>query len=508
VIGDDDMKIRSGFGRRDFLKSAGIGFPGLALLSRRAGGATAQVSGVVYEARFVPDGAEGKVIFVSDHHYWPGHLENWGGGGQITTNCERRMPDLAEVLNGERPDVSIHGGDVISAGGSFYPPREEYEKQLAFAKSLYGRLKHPTIPMLGNHETADASYTAESELQPWIDRFGPPYRHHDVKGWRFLAVNCLLPNGGGRYGKGDGFGNLFGLDPVQLNWLRGALKEASSRGQKAVIFTHVPPAGWVNSAEFEETIVSAGCVKAVICGHAHRNEMTLIGGIPVLIRTANVTSPFGYTVVHLYRDGRIVVVQKSQHFPYDDFVSSAFQTAGPLGPESERYLTLGGASRLPLDRLKVLGSEASATIVDGHLRLVSRNERATVLIDSSRLQNARLTVTAVKAGGERMGGIALAGPDGTGGIEASLTSRYSTDGKVYLAKNGTRGREILARSWFNIGDNIAYQLTLEVRGGRVRASWKNMLDLEAPVDAGAAGQFGLFVDRGTLFVTDLRLESV
>ena len=65
-----------------------------------------------------------------------------------------------------------------------------------------------------------------------------------------------------------------------------------------------------------------------------------------------------------------------------------------------------------------------------------------------------------------------------------------------------------ARSWFNIGDNIAYRLTLEVRGGRIRASWKNMLYLEAPVEAGASGYFGFFVDRGMLFVTDLKLEAL
>jgi hypothetical protein len=45
---------------------------------------------------------------VSDHHYWPGHLENWGNGSQITSKTDRRMPDLAEVLNEEQPGLSIH----------------------------------------------------------------------------------------------------------------------------------------------------------------------------------------------------------------------------------------------------------------------------------------------------------------------------------------------------------------------------------------------------------------
>ncbi len=109
---------------------------------------------------------------------------------------------------------------------------------------------------------------------------------------------------------------------------------------------------------------------------------------------------------------------------------------------------------------------------------------------------------------ERSGGVALTGPDGSGGVEAALTSRYSPDGKVYLAGTRPGGREILARSWFNIADNIAYRLTLEVRNGRILASWKNMLDLEATVDPGASGHFGFFVDRGMMFVTDLKLERL
>jgi len=186
-----------------------------------------------------------------------------------------------------------------------------------------------------------------------------------------------------------------------------------------------------------------------------------LGGVPVLVRVANVTSPFGYTMVHLYPDGRILVIQKSQHFPFDDFISSRFQPGG-LGSEADRYLTLGGTSQLPLGRLKVAGADASASIVDGHLRLTARNERSAALVDTSELKNARISLTAVKVGGERMGGIALSSPDGTGGIEAAVTSRYSPDGKVFLASNRSGGRDILARSWFNIADNIAYRLVLEV----------------------------------------------
>ncbi len=446
----------------------------------------------VFEGRFVPPNAECKVAFVSDQHYWPGHRENWGGGTQITSSTDKRMPDLAEALNAERPQLSIHGGDVISAAGSFFPPPAEYARQLDFANSFYKRLNHPYVPMLGNHETLEGLYEDESQLAAWRKHFGAPHRYHDVSGWRFIALNCLLPNPNSRHGKGDGYGNAYGLDPAQAEWLKQTLKGAA----KAIVCTHVPPSGWVSSSTFERIINDAGCVKAVLCGHVHRNITTKLGDIPVLVRIANVTTPFGYTMVHGYPDGRVILVQKSQHFPFEDFLSAGFHSKSPLGTEADRYMTLGGASeRLPLDGLKVTGAGAEAVIQDGHLRLSSPNGRGVVLIDHKPLGRARLSLTIIKAGGDRIGGLA-------GDIEAALTAKYSTDGKVYIA----RGKETLARSWFNIGDHIAYRLTLESDGKRVRASWKNMLDLEAT--ATAAGPFGFFVDRGTAFVTDLKLEAI
>jgi len=494
--------------RRALFRAGGAALSGLVFRGRAAALQTTPPAGI-FDGRFVPEGADCKVVFVSDQHYWPGHLENWGGGGQITTSTDRRMPDLAAALNEERPGLSIHGGDVISAGGSFFPTPEEYARQLAFAQSFYRKLSHPYAPMLGNHETLEALYQDEAQLADWSRHFGPPYRFHDLKGWRFVCLNCLLPNPQGRHGRGDGYGNAFGIDAAQLEWLSRTLKDACSKRLHVVVCTHVPPRAWVNAAAFEQAISGAGCVRAVVCGHVHRNSAGQLGGIPVITRTANVTTPFGFTVIHCYPGGRLIMVQKSQHFPFEDFISARFYSTSPLGAESDRYLTLGGASeQLPLTGLKVIGADAQAVIQDGHLRLASKSGRALVLFDTAALGEARLGLTAVKAEGDRIGALALAGPDGAGGVEAALTSRYSPDGKVYLARGESNAREVLARSWFNIGDSIAYRLTLEVRGGRIRASWKNMLDLEAPAGRAASGQFGFFVDRGTMFVTDLKLEQL
>ena len=130
-------------GRRSLLKM------GTAVLATPLAGAAAEAQPgsspaatpgtQVFRAQLVPDGADCRLALVSDQHWWPEHRENWGGGAQMTSLSDRKMPDLAEMLNAERPDVSIHAGDVISAAGSFFPTPAEYAKQLAFAKRFYGK---------------------------------------------------------------------------------------------------------------------------------------------------------------------------------------------------------------------------------------------------------------------------------------------------------------------------------------------------------------------------------
>lgn len=464
----------------------------------------------LFSAKFVPDGAVCRLALVADHHYWPEHKENWGGGAQITSLSDRRMPDLAATLNALKPDLSIHAGDVISAAGSFHPTPEAYTKQLDFQARFMKSLRHPCIATIGNHETLEAHYASHDQLAAWSQRFGKAFQEHDVKGWRFLTLNPMVPNAGQRHGAGDSFGNVYGLDDEQLQWLKARLADAAGKKLHVVVVVHVPPSDWINNAAFEEVLTGAGpgTVKAVLSGHWHVNKSFFIGGIPVLVRASNVETPFGYHIVHCYADGRLIVVQHSQHFPYEEFLSAGF-AQGKQGTEADRYVTLGGASQLPLTGLKVIGADARARIVDGHLRVMSRAARATVLIDTAAMGDARLTLTAVKARGERMGGLARAGADGTGGVEAVVTARYGDDGKVFLASGAGKERQILARDWFNIGDDIAYRLTLECRKGKVTAAWQNMLTLEASIPAAATGgHYGFFIERGGMFVTDATLEAL
>ena len=201
------------------------------------------------------------------------------------------MEDFVGVLNEEDPDVSIHGGDVIDAGGAFFPTEEEYIKQLTFEKDFLGRLNHTAVPLIGNHETLEGQYADVSQLDRWSSYFGPRYRSVDVHNWRLIGLDSLLPNPDGKYGGGNVFRNVFGIDAGQMNWLKNELREAASRKMHVLLFAHVPPISYENVAEFEQVIAGSECVRAMVCGHWHRNYLYMSAGIPVLVRIANGASP-------------------------------------------------------------------------------------------------------------------------------------------------------------------------------------------------------------------------
>ena len=455
---------------------------------------------ILYSSDFIPGGFSCKLAFVADHHYWPNHYKNWGS--KQFRHTEERMRDLIVTLNDEAPDLSIHGGDVIDAGTAFMPPLDEYIEQLDYEKKFIDAFDHPAIPIVGNHEVPDAYYESESELDRWKERFGSLYRYTDINGWRLVCLNTMVPDPGGER-------PVYGIDDVQLRWLEKVLDDAGSRNLNVLLFAHIPPDDYncKTTEDFGKVIASAGCVKGLMTGHTHRNERHNFHGIPVLVRASNVASPLAYTLVYPYPDGRIIVVQKSQHFPFIDYISNHFEER-LQGNEEDRYYTLNGSSELSLDGFRVIGENAVASIQDGHLRLTSEKGKGFLLIDKPGLDNVRLIVSAVKEGATHMGVVAYANDDCSDRIDGVITSEYGPDGNMFLASHERNQKKTLDVSWFNIADGISYQFILEVRNGTVTFSPKNMPMLSATMQGSPTGKFGVFAENGTILVTDIRLEKI
>ncbi len=230
-------------------------------------------SSTLFSTEFIPPGSSLKLAFAADHHYWPDHRANWGGGTQMTQQSEERMLDLVECLNSEEVDISIHGGDVIDAGSAFNPPPDEYDKQLAFKARFLKSLNHTFIPMAGNHENPTARYKAVSEMEEWSKRFGPTHRFLDRKGFRLIALFPMIPNSSGIYGGS----NIYGLEEKQVQWLEKLLKDAESKKLKVLLFSHVSPLSYVNRSEFEVLVNSFDCIRGMFCGHEHRNYFFPLG---------------------------------------------------------------------------------------------------------------------------------------------------------------------------------------------------------------------------------------
>ncbi len=254
-------------------------------------------------------------------------------------------------------------------------------------------------------------------------------------------------------------------------------------------------------------IASYSCIKGMMCGHKHRNYRYAIGDVPVMVRASNVASPLAYTMVYPYPDGRFVVVQKSQHFPFIDYMSNTLQD-GLQGTAEDRYFTIGGSSELHDNDLTVVGNDASARIHDGHLELKSEKGTGFLLIDKPTPGNVRISFSAAKEGATRMGVVAWANSDCSNSIEGVLTSEYGPDGNMYLASHQGNVKKTLDVSWFNISDGIAYGFVMEARNGSITMSPRNMPELTATVAGNPLGKFGFFVENGRMLVTDLKLEKL
>jgi hypothetical protein len=496
MINDTGNRLSHTFiSRRKFIKTGSLLATALPFAGSKS---SAAVTELQYSHDFIPPGASLKMAFVADHHYWPDHFKNWGA--KQFRHTEERMRDLVRRLNGEAPDVSIHAGDVIDAGTAFEPPYDEYITQLDYEKEFIDALQHPAIPLVGNHEVPDAHYEDKSELDDWNERFGPLHRYFDFRGWRFICLNTMISNPGGSK-------PVYGIDDPQLKWIDDVLKDATLKKLNVMIFAHIPPEEYFNQEAFERAISSRACVKGMMCGHKHRNYRYMLHDIPVMVRAGNVLSPMAYSILHLYPDGRFIVVQKSQHFPFLDY-QSGLVTQGAQGDEEDRYFTVGSSSAMSPDGLVLHGGNAQVRIEDGHLTLTSEKGRGTVLIDKRGAGNFRLSFSATKEGATHMGAVFSMSDDGSERIDGVLTSEYGPDGNMYLAASSGTSRETLDRSWFNISDGIAYRFILEVRDGGITFSPENMPELTASIPENTSGKFGFFVENGKLLVTDLKLEKL
>jgi 3',5'-cyclic AMP phosphodiesterase CpdA len=162
--------------------------------------------------------------FLTDIHVQPERMAQEGYASAI------------KEVNRLNPDFVITGGDLImdALGVSYERSDSLYNIYLDMNKAY----EMPVHQTLGNHEVygwyekagADTNHPeyGKSMFEKRIDK---RYRAFEYKGWKFLILDSVIPNGKGGY--------MGGIDEEQMEWIKQVLAETDT-SQPIVISTHIP----------------------------------------------------------------------------------------------------------------------------------------------------------------------------------------------------------------------------------------------------------------------------
>ena len=185
-------------------------------------------------------------------------------------NRQRFRAVLGRILEGpNRPDMLVVSGDITDKGDF-----DSFEKTAA----LLADCPFPVWPMVGNHDSREGLTHAFPDI-PVEDGF----IHYvlEQEGLRIILLDTLEP---GRHG---------GAFCAQRQaWLAGKLNEAPDT--PTLIFMHHPPIvsgiDWMDPAPDEDWIRRFAAaveghdqIRAIHCGHLHRQLLTTFCGIPLSV---------------------------------------------------------------------------------------------------------------------------------------------------------------------------------------------------------------------------------
>lgn len=170
------------------------------------------------------------------------------------------------------PDLVVASGDLVDDGRP-----EEYQR----LREMLGRLPMPVCLMPGNHDRRAPLRQAFAD-HAYLGGGGRIHYHRDVRGLRLIALDSVIEGENG----GD-------FDDAQLQWLDALLQDAPDR--PALVFMHHPPVptgfsrmdtiavGADSAARLGNVVARHPQVRAVLCGHVHRNVQTAWHGTLVSV---------------------------------------------------------------------------------------------------------------------------------------------------------------------------------------------------------------------------------
>lgn len=165
------------------------------------------------------------------------------------------------------PDLLVLSGDLVNEG-----TEAEYRRLRVFLAGL----RMPYCLMPGNHDRRKPMRRVFAE-HDYLGRGGRIHYYRDVRGLRLIALDSVI--------EGEDSGDL---DDAQLQWLDSLLRAAPT--QPALVFMHHPPVSTGFSQMDRISLAPAGAarlgsiiaahpqVRAVLCGHVHRDVQAVWQG--------------------------------------------------------------------------------------------------------------------------------------------------------------------------------------------------------------------------------------
>jgi calcineurin-like phosphoesterase family protein len=247
----------------------------------------------------------------------PQYADAEAAGSRFYRNSLEKLGNAVNELNRKNLAFVTTLGDLID---------RDFES-FADIMPVYGKLRHPHYPILGNHDFSVADEAKEKV--PAAAGLEKPYYSHVIQGWRFIFLDgtdvalyrypandprtkearamqdAYEKNKGGKV---PGYNGAIG--EKQMKWLKTELDAARTAKQRVILFNHFPviPAGnghnlW-NAAELVGLLENYDNIAAYMNGHNHRGNYGTHAGIHFvnfkgMVETESETA---YSVVRCFPD--------------------------------------------------------------------------------------------------------------------------------------------------------------------------------------------------------------
>eukprot|EP01137_Pigoraptor_chileana_P032996 Opistho-2@23264 len=249
-----------------------------------------RASGRVYEGLTHSEGGEweGQFFFVQMADTQFGFMDDpeWGGKGNFDLSEEIRLSEIAvQHINALQPKFAIVCGDLVHA----YPGTRNYDVEVETFKRVFSGLDAsvPLVCVCGNHDVNDSGKAPTvNTINEYTDRFGDDFFEFWAGGVCFIVLNSNVIK--------DPSAALDHYN-LQEQWLKDTLQRARDLDAAHIVaFMHHPV--FLKSPDEEDEYfnlpkerrepllrqLEAAGVRAVFCGHYHRNTEGKSGNMDVV----------------------------------------------------------------------------------------------------------------------------------------------------------------------------------------------------------------------------------